>query len=454
MTEALYNPEIEEALIGAVLINPSGFMVARTVVQADDFFLLRHTYIWQALTRLHNRKDAIDNITVAQELGAMDKLTEIGGQAYLTQLINNTPTSVHLNVYAQMVQRAALRRRLMKMADEIKLLAADEILETEKVLEQVSTKYHNVVNGFNQTTPIVWSDEALNYANSFADAWEGKADDITGYSTGIKSLDGFIRLKQQELTLIMGRTSVGKSAMLLSLWLNVMQCGIQAALWTGEMTVQGYVARSMAIESGVPTDIHFNKERLSTVQQNALLEAYQPVSEMQAWVDDTTAISMEKLHGKVMEWAHKGAKMIFIDHVGKIGDDGRFKDLRTKNRFIASQLADWARTHNVNIVAAIQSSRAPDYRPAGKRQPRLSDLEESSAWDHNADRIIGLYRPAIYSDEDIQQKHYAEAHIIKNRNGRVGVADLYYDVETTQYLNGTRKSPSHFDSLPYGKNGV
>src|SRR5690349_18285576 len=139
-----YSQEAEEAVIGAVLVNPVAYFGVASFLQADDFFILRHKYIWQALTRLTDRSEPIDYLTLTQELKDMDKLAEIGGPAYLTQLINNTPTSIHGEMYGHLVERAATRRRLMSASDEIKALALNEEITIEQVINEAETKLFDV----------------------------------------------------------------------------------------------------------------------------------------------------------------------------------------------------------------------------------------------------------------------------------------------------------------------
>src|SRR5258705_731714 len=106
--------EAEEAVLGSILTNADKFVVLRGFLKASDFFLLRHQYIWQALEHLQKRHESVDYLTIMAELKAMDKFAEIGGGAYLTQLINNTPTSIHAETYGRLVQRAALRRQMLE----------------------------------------------------------------------------------------------------------------------------------------------------------------------------------------------------------------------------------------------------------------------------------------------------------------------------------------------------
>jgi replicative DNA helicase len=136
-TEMIAPPRSEEAeaaVLGALIVGPDQFSAVARILKAQDFFLVRHALIWQAMERLHERGEPLDTLTLSAEL--KDKLTDIGGPAYLTELVNQTPTSVYAEVYARLVERAALRRRLLAAGDEIKRLALDEAQDIKQVAEQ------------------------------------------------------------------------------------------------------------------------------------------------------------------------------------------------------------------------------------------------------------------------------------------------------------------------------
>ena len=139
--QAPYSQEAEEAVLGAVMVNPDAFLGLASFLKAEDFYILRHAYIWEALTRISERNDRADFVTVQEELRALERLNDIGGPAYLLQLINNTPTSVHAEVYGRLVERAAIRRRLLTAADEIKALALEEDLPIEKVTSESESRF-------------------------------------------------------------------------------------------------------------------------------------------------------------------------------------------------------------------------------------------------------------------------------------------------------------------------
>ena len=141
---APYSQEAEEAVLGAVMVNPDAFLGVASFLTADDFYILRHGYIWEALMRISERNEQIDFVTLQDELRALNRLNDMGGPAYLLHLVNSTPTSIHAEVYGHLVERAATRRRLLIAADEIKALAMDEQLTIEKVTSDSESRLFRV----------------------------------------------------------------------------------------------------------------------------------------------------------------------------------------------------------------------------------------------------------------------------------------------------------------------
>ncbi|MBZ0277664.1 MAG: replicative DNA helicase [Anaerolineae bacterium] len=206
-----YIPEAEEAVIGAVLINPLAYYAVASFLQADDFFLIRHQYIWAAFDRLVGRNEAIEYITVQTALRETGHLEEIGGPAYLTHLINSTPTSVHAEAYGRLVERAAVRRRLLVAADEIKALALDEEIALEEVVSGAESQLFNVTER-RLSRDLVPMHQAIN------DYWERlellmHADhrETFGLPTGFKDLDKLLGgFQKPDLLIFAGRPGMGK----------------------------------------------------------------------------------------------------------------------------------------------------------------------------------------------------------------------------------------------------
>lgn len=210
MTESPYSQEAEEAVIGAVLINPNSFLTVAAFLRPEDFFFLRHAYIWESMTRLHDRKDPIDPVTVAEELSNMGKLEDTGGAAYLTHLIANTPTSVHAEVYGRLVERTAVRRRLIVAADEIKALAADESQALEQITISAETALFQVTDR-QLKREFVSMDEAVNeYFDRIEHLMQHQQESM-GLPTGFRDMDQLLGgFQKSDLLIFAGRPGMGK----------------------------------------------------------------------------------------------------------------------------------------------------------------------------------------------------------------------------------------------------
>lgn len=205
-----FSQEAEEAVIGAVLINPNSFLTVAAFLTAEDFYLLRHKYIWEALSRLHERRDPIDNLTLARELEETGHLDNIGGPAYLIQLLSRPPTSAHAEVYGRIVERTALRRRLMVTADEIRGLALDEDLSIETVTDQAETALFQVTDRQTRREFISMNDAV----NAYFDRIEHLMDQQTsamGAPSGFRDLDALLGgFQRSDLLIFAGRPGMGK----------------------------------------------------------------------------------------------------------------------------------------------------------------------------------------------------------------------------------------------------
>ncbi len=207
---APYSQEAEEAVLGAVIVNPEAFLGVASFLNAEDFFIARHAYIWEALLRISERNDQIDYVTLLEELSAMNRLTEIGGPGYLLHLTNSTPTSVHAEVYGHLVERAAVRRRLLAAADEIKALAMDEQLSIEKVTSDSESRLFHVTER-NLRRELIPMREAINDYFERMEHLIQNPDEPLGLPTGFRDLDELLGgLQRSDLLIFAGRPGMGK----------------------------------------------------------------------------------------------------------------------------------------------------------------------------------------------------------------------------------------------------
>jgi len=207
---APFSQEAEEAVIGSVLIDPSAYVSIAAFLKPDDFFLLRHQYIWQAFTRLNERADPIDLITLAEELENMAVLENIGGRAYLVQLLNNTGTSVYAEVYGRLVERTSIRRKLMITAEEIKKLAMDEALNIDSVIGDAESKLFAVTETQVQRDFVPMWDALSEYYDRMEYMLQNSSD-AAGVPTGYRDLDALLGgFQKSDLLIFAGRPGMGK----------------------------------------------------------------------------------------------------------------------------------------------------------------------------------------------------------------------------------------------------
>ncbi len=207
---APYSQDAEEAVLGAVLINPEAFFNVASFLKPDDFFILRHQYIWEGMFRLTERNEILDLITVREELRQQGRLTEIGGPGYLTQLTVNVPTSIHAEVYGRLVERAAVRRRLLNAADEIRGLAMDETLTLDKVTSDAESKLFEVTER-NMRRDLVPMREAISDYFDQLEHLMQHPDEPLGLPTGFRDLDTLLGgLQRSDLLIFAGRPGMGK----------------------------------------------------------------------------------------------------------------------------------------------------------------------------------------------------------------------------------------------------
>ena len=207
---APYSLEAEEAVIGSVLIDPSVYITLTSFLRPEDFFLLRHNYIWQSFFRLSERGDAIDPLTVAEELENMGVLDQIGGRAYLMQVTMRVGTSVHAEVYGRLVERTALRRNLMDAADKIKDVAKDESINIDNVIGSVETTLFQVTEKQVKREFVPMWDAVSAYYDHIEQLLQNR-DQPVGLPSGFRDLDTLLGgFQKSDLLIFAGRPGMGK----------------------------------------------------------------------------------------------------------------------------------------------------------------------------------------------------------------------------------------------------
>jgi replicative DNA helicase len=402
-----YSREAEEAVLGSVLINPESYFEIAEILKAEDFYIIRNQWIWASFVRLFEKRVPIDILTVSEDLSNNNQLTEIGGQAYLISLVNQTPTSLHAQSYSQSVEKASIRRRMLVAANELAKLAYDQSKDVDNIIEKAEMQVFGLSERRirHDLTPI---DKVLSEYYSHVDELSGRDDEIFGVPTGLTDLDRLLGgLQKSDLLMIAGRPGSGKTGFLLSVAKNAAQKhGKHVALFSLEMSNEQLVQRLIAQETGIDTQ-RLRTGKLEGEEWNTFTRAIDSMTTTPIWLDDTPAITPLQLRTKCLD-------LIIVDYLQLMGSDGRSENRVQEVSLISRSLKVLARELEVPVLAAAQLNRAVEQRT--DKKPQLSDLRESGSLEQDSDIVMFIHRPDML-DKEATSKNIAELIVAKHRNG-------------------------------------
>ncbi|MBZ0292346.1 MAG: replicative DNA helicase [Anaerolineae bacterium] len=433
-----YSQEAEEAVLGALLTNTSLYFNLASFLKEDDFFLLRHRWIWNAIERIMGRNEDYDYLTVSKELQDIGRLHEVGGQNYLLNLVNNTPSSANAEIYGKLVQRAALRRKLISASDEIKALAFNEELSIENVTAEAEARLFNVTERQVSRDVVEFRDALIEYFGQI-EGLVGSEDKALGLPTGFRSLDALLGgLQKSDLLIFAGRPGMGKTSFMLSLALNAARYGKRIVVFTMEMGVEQIVQRILSMETG----ISMQRLRLGQIDQQEwqrLVETMGRIGDYQIFIDDTPALTPTQIRTKCRRLVREhGLDLIIVDYMQLMSAGGIYENNRVQEvSFISRSLKELARELNIPLFSAAQLSRAVEQRH--DKRPQLSDLRESGSLEQDADIVMFLYRDEVYN-EATEFPNQADVIIAKHRNGPTDTISLYFDKAITRFMDARAHS--------------
>ncbi len=428
-----HSREAEEAVIGAILINPEAYYDVAEFLQGEDFYIHRHRWIWNAFNRLHETRSPIDFLTVTEELNQQGQLAEVGGPAFLTTLINNVPSSLHAAAYGRIIEETAVRRGMLEAANRIAKLAYDE----EAGLEAVMNDAEKAVFGVSErrmTRDLAPIQEVLSEYYDRVGELAARPEEIHGVPTGFIDLDKLLSgLQPSDFLIIAGRPGMGKSGFVLSAAKNAAQTHKKhVAIFSLEMSNEQLVQRLIAQETGIDSQ-RLRTGKLEDHEWPLFTHAIEVLSDTRIFLDDTPAITPLQLRTKCRRLhLEYRLDLIIIDYLQLMTGDTRTDNRVQEVSYISRNLKVLARELNVPVLAAAQLSRAVEQR-ADKR-PVLSDLRESGSLEQDSDIVMFIYRPEVYEDDPAKQ-NIAEIIISKHRNGPVGNVQLIFRKNLAKFEN-------------------
>jgi replicative DNA helicase len=432
--------EAEEAVIGAIMINPEAYYDVAEFLQGNDFYIHRHRWIWDAFVRLHESRTPIDILTITEELNQQGQLAEVGGPAYLTSLINNVPSSLHATAYGRLVEQSAVRRNMLEAANKIAKLAYEEEISLETVMDDAEKAVFGVSER-RMTRDLEPIQETLSdYYDRISDL-AARPDEIHGVPTGFIDLDKLLSgLQPSDLLIVAGRPGMGKTGLALSIAKNAAQTHKKhVAIFSLEMSNEQLVQRLISQETGIDSQ-RLRTGKLEEQEWPLFTHAIEVMSDTRIFLDDTPAITPLQLRTKCRR-LHLEFRLdlIIVDYLQLMSGDTRNDNRVQEVSYISRNLKILARELNVPVMAAAQLSRAVEQR--SDKRPVLSDLRESGSLEQDADIVMFIYRPEVYED-DPAKENVAEIIVAKHRNGPVGSVQLIFRKNLAKFENATTQ---HYD---------
>ncbi len=408
-----------------------------TILRPRDFYEKRHGIIFQAIIDLYDQHKPVDLLTLTAELKSTKKLKEVGGAPYLAELSNFVPAASHAKAYAEIIEKASVRRRLITAGTEIVDKAYEDdadagnlIGAAERVLFEVSDK---IIKSDYKAI-----DELLADAFDRIEELQKNKGVLRGLKTGFRDLDkktaGF---QKGDLVIIGARPAMGKTTFAQNLAYNIASINKKGVLFFSmEMAANEIIDRMISDVSGVD-NWKMRTGNLSDEEFSRIGDALAEMDEIPIYIDDTSSMTIVELRNKARRAQHDhDIGIVIVDYLQLIQGSDRYKGNRVQEvTEISRGLKILARELEIPVIALAQLSR----NVTGRDDPRpvLSDLRESGSIEQDADLVMFLHRPDYYkqNDDNYEETHITELLVAKHRHGAVGKIELYFHPELLRFMS-------------------
>jgi len=429
-----HNIEAEQAVIGAIFLEPDSLSSAAEHLMSDDFYRASHQRIFDTMLKLVDKGEPIDLVTVTTSLSNEKKLDEVGGVTYLSDLAGSVPTAANIVYYSKIVEEKAVLRRLIRTATDIVTSGFSQEDNVEEVLNEAEKNILEVSGKKNTGTFKAIKDVLIDVYDNI-EQLHHRDGDVTGIPTGYRDLDQITSgFQRNDLIIIAARPSVGKTAFALNIAQNVsINADENVAIFSLEMGADQLVSRMLCAEGNIDAQ-RLRTGRLEPDDWSKLTMAMGSLSNAGIYIDDSPGIRVSEIRSKCRRLKQEhGLGMILIDYLQLIQGSGNSRENRQQEvSEISRALKALARELNVPLIALSQLSRGVESRQ--DKRPMMSDLRESGSIEQDADIVGFLYRDDYY-DQESEKQNIIEIIISKQRNGPVGNVELAFVKEYNKFVD-------------------
>ena len=449
-----HDADSEEAVIGSLLIDGESLTKVSAFLKGSDFYLAKNRWCYEASVSLFERGEAINQVTVAHELSLLGRLDEVGGTAYLAHLVRSVPTSVHVENYGQIVQRASVMRQLISAAGDIAAIGYEGSSDLDVSLSRAEDLLYRVRTG-RGTRDFQHIKEVLDaYMEDTASLDLAEGLHLAPIPTGFSKIDELLGngLQRSDMFVLAARPSLGKSTLAVNIARHSAEQGARVGIFSLEMSAEQIAIRLLSSEANV--DSHrLRIGFISESEETRVMDAIGVLSELPIYIDDTPIQGIVEMRGKARRLqTERGVDLLIVDYLQLVGGTGGRTDNRVQEMGeISRSLKGIARDLDVPVLACSQLSRAVEQRPS--HRPILSDLRESGSIEQDADVVAFIYRDDMYVTRDEWEKRYpsgqpsypeniAEIIVAKHRNGPTGTIPLHFRPDVVRFESGDQPVPT------------
>ena len=425
-----HNQEAEQALLGALLLDWSAMPETAIFIKADQFYSIQNQLLYSALLSLYNQNIRGDTLTLINQLTKDGTLDKAGGASYIAELTNVVPTAANIKYYAEIIKDHAKRRELIKISNELKLMAVDESRSSKLIIEEAEKKIFALATE-TQESSVRNMKEVIGETTDIIEK-QARNKDFTGIPTGFAALDeltdGF---QESDLIIIGARPSIGKTALALSMMEYItVDRKIPCGFFSLEMAYTTIGKRLISQVSQIGAE-KIRRGNLRTVDFSKMLDAAGLLYEAPLYIADTPNMRLLELRALARRLvSNNNVKIIFIDYIGLITTENESAPVYERVSEISKSLKALARELKIPIVALSQVGR-----DAEDKSPNLAQIRGSGSVEQDADVVLFIERERYLKEDEIANNFQeAKINIAKQRNGSVGKVKIGYKPTFTKFV--------------------
>ncbi|MBO8448331.1 MAG: replicative DNA helicase [Bacteroidetes bacterium] len=430
--------DVEEAVIGALLIEPSCVDDSVEELTPSSFYSEKHRMIFQAIVSLVNEHSSVDLLTVSQRLRDQGNLEIVGGAQTLAAMTQKVGAAAHIEYYIKILKQKCIQRELITASYDILKNSYDESVNVDQLIDMAQTKIFAAIQN-NVKKDVQEIGSVINQAISDIERLQDSTG-LSGVPSGFPSLDRItFGWQPSDLIIVAARPSVGKTAFVVNVARNAaVDHHMPVAFFSLEMPAIQLAKRMMVSETGLSADKIKGGTKLERFEWVQLEEKLKDLAKAPLYIDDTPSLPVMEFRSKVKRLVNqKGVRLVIVDYLQLMQGPAELKGMREQEvASISRTLKATAKEMNVPIIALSQLSRDAVKRQGGNNRPQLSDLRESGSIEQDADMVLFIHRYDYQGlNEDASEIGKTDLIIAKHRNGEIGDVPLMFRSSEVRFVD-------------------